>query len=342
VRLQACEPEPLRHGGERNASSADTHTVPAMRADLAVDLTTPPMTWETFIIERPSYSIALDGYVSSGPRFDRSGPHLNVNHHEGVDRLATLATCEQVLRLARMGLRHTFQRFGQVELTAWVNDCDQDVCLSWWLLAHLDDDAVLTRLDVHRLVAVEGVLDATAGAYSFLHADDLLHQIAWVFHPYTQARTHGLLSKRCVGDYSDVIDAVGERIDAYLEGNADLLPFDDHFDIIKKGAGWAMISESGEHARAAVYGSGIDAFVTVSNVGDNLWCYTLARRSLFIDFDIPAMLEALEEAEQRTNTSRARDDMWGGSDLVGGSPRCTHSRLAPDDVYTIVAAIAKR
>lgn len=50
------------------------------------------------------FSIALDGYVNVGPRFDHEGPRVNFNHHEEVDRLATRATCGQVLMAIRQGL----------------------------------------------------------------------------------------------------------------------------------------------------------------------------------------------------------------------------------------------
>ena len=53
--------------------------------------------WEKFCHETPPYSIALDGFVAEGPRFSFKGLRANFNHHEGVDRLATRATCSQIL-----------------------------------------------------------------------------------------------------------------------------------------------------------------------------------------------------------------------------------------------------
>lgn len=39
-----------------------------------------PMTWEEFVKTKPKFSIALDGYVNVGPRYDPSGPYMNFNH----------------------------------------------------------------------------------------------------------------------------------------------------------------------------------------------------------------------------------------------------------------------
>ncbi len=73
---------------------------------LEVDLRTIEMS--TFVAMAPAFSIALDGYVRGGPQYDWRGPHISFNHHEDVDRLATRATCAQVLMSLRSGL---FGRF---------------------------------------------------------------------------------------------------------------------------------------------------------------------------------------------------------------------------------------
>src|SRR5579885_1466163 len=88
--------------------------------------------WAQFKEKAPPYSIALDGFVNEGPIVDHQGPRANFNHHEGCSRLATLATCGQVLMAIRQRLFRLFDK----PTTIYVNDCDEDVCTSWFLLKH--------------------------------------------------------------------------------------------------------------------------------------------------------------------------------------------------------------
>jgi len=48
------------------------------------------MTWTQFCETTPSHSIALDGMVSGGPKWDENTLHVNFDHHDGVLREATM------------------------------------------------------------------------------------------------------------------------------------------------------------------------------------------------------------------------------------------------------------
>ena len=49
-------------------------------------------TWDEFQKGTPSESIALDGYVLDGPKFDMDTKHINFDHHNLVQRLSTRST----------------------------------------------------------------------------------------------------------------------------------------------------------------------------------------------------------------------------------------------------------
>ncbi len=100
-----------------------------MSVVLHVEPRTPPLSWEEFCQKTGPFSIALDGFVGTGPRFDENGPRANFNHHEEVSRLETRATCGQVLMAIRQGLFDCFRDEQGVQVSAYVNDCDEDVCL---------------------------------------------------------------------------------------------------------------------------------------------------------------------------------------------------------------------
>ena len=52
----------------------------------------------------------------------------------------------------------------------------------------------------------------------------------------------------------------------------------------------------------------------------------------FIRFPVVRIYEALNSAENLTE----HDNCWGGSPIIGGSPRKTGSRLAPDKIEKII------
>lgn len=300
---------------------------------LHVEPTVVPVPWDTFLRSHSPYSIALDGYVSAGPRFsgDESGPHANFNHHEEVDRLATRATCGQVLMAIRQGLFACFRDADGPRVHAYVNDCDEDVCASWFLLKHHHMVRGHSNPRLNRLVYLEDALDCTAGAYPFPPDMPALEQLAWVFQPYRLARLSGALDSRNVDVFTGVIDAVCDRIMTHVAGDGgERMPLDTRYERIGGGRGWIMTREIGAQARTGMFADGHAAFVAARERGDGRWTYSVGRTSPFVPFDVPGILAALNAAEQ------CADDRWGGGNTIGGSPRVRGSGLSPTQVEQIV------
>ena len=289
-----------------------------------------PFGWEEFCATHGPYTIGLDGYVASGSRFDPAGPRLNLDHHTGVDRLATRATCAQVLLAVCQGLFLCFRDAEGPRADAYVNDCDEDVCTSWFLLkyAHLIDYVVNPLLN--RLVSIVDVLDTTAGAYPFPVNLPVLQELAWVFAPYRHFRLDGGLDRKEPGEYVRVVEEVEDRILRHITGKGHRLPLDTRYEKIGGGPGWVMIREIGPQARTGVFADGIPAYVSVRERPDGRWSYIVGRMSPFVPFDVPAILRALAEAEAGGR------DAWGGGNMVGGSPRVEGSRLPPAEVERLV------
>ena len=63
------------------------------------------------------------------------------------------------------------------------------------------------------------------------------------------------------------------------------------------------------------------------------YAYSLSKLSPYIDFPIKELYSVLNKAEGLKDGS---NDSWGGSDIIGGSPRMSGSRLTPQDVERIV------
>lgn len=294
------------------------------------------MSWDEFRAKTPRFSIALDGFVAEGPRFDGGGPWLNLNHHEGVDRLATRATCGQVLMAIRQGLFVSFRDEKGPRAQVWVNDCDEDVCLSWFLLkyGHLAEHAMNPQLN--RIVALEDALDATAGAYPYPADLPVLRELAWVFEPYRAFRLGGHIDEKRADAYLRVVTDVENRVLAHITGRGQSLPLDTRYERVGGGPGWAMIREHGAQGRTGAFSDGIRAYVAVRDRPDGRWTYTVGRMSPFVPFDVPAILAALDAAE---GPGANASDRWGGGNTIGGSPRVAGSKIPPADVTRIIDAI---
>lgn len=298
---------------------------------LHVDPNTPPLTWEDFCLQKGPYAVALDGYVAGGPRFDAQGPCVNFNHHEGVDRLATRATCGQVHMAILQGLFRCFQQGGHPHLDIWVNDPDQDVCTSVFLLANAHLSEVVMAPMLNRLVAMEDALDATAGAYPFPKALPTLRQLAWVFEPYTRFRILGGVDRRIASEFEGVITDVGARIMMHITGSGNECSLDLNYKIVGREPGWSLVTDEGQQGRTGMFSDGITAFVSFRpRPSGDAYTYTVARISPFIPFPVPDILRALSEREG------CGGDCWGGGDTIGGSPRVSGSRLQPQEVVEIV------
>ena len=141
-----------------------------------------PMSWDEFVSTKPKFSMALDGYVNTGPRkLLKNGPYINCNHHEEVDRTSTRATCAQVLLLIRAKLFSTFRKNSEAHVEVYVNDCDEDVCTSVFLLKNHYLVSNTMNPQINKLVHMEDMLDTTSGAYPYPIDLPSRRKLNWVF-----------------------------------------------------------------------------------------------------------------------------------------------------------------
>jgi len=319
-----------------------------MSLNLIVEPNTPPLSRKEFCATRRGPAIALDGYVYGGPFFEEKGPYINFNHHERVDRLATRATCGQVMLAICQGLFQILTTDdGQLHGDVYMNDCDEDCCTSWTLLKHgqkilslLDaqdpeSQVMLTRLN--RLVWKEDLLDATAGAYCFRPEMPIIQKIAWIFKPYRQFRiAGGTREQRDEQHFREVIEKVENRILQYIEGNGKSITLNTIYERIGGGKNWIMVHEIGLHARTGMFVDGIRAYVSVRQRANGRYDYTIARMSPFVKFPIPKFKSYFNKIEM------CGEDRWGGSHICIGSPLIGGSALAPQSIQKEINRIVGR
>ena len=309
--------------------------VPAM-ISLVVDPSSSGMSWDTFRRTAPSYSIAADGYVSDGPLYDPSGPYLCMNHHDGVDRLATRSTCAQMLMSIRQGLFKRFRDKDGPRANIVVGDCDEDVCTTWYEAEnhHLVEHTMNPRLN--RLVAAEDALDCTAGAYPFPADLPFLQELAWVFSPYRSFRLSGGLYRQKADEYRGVITDVCLRIGKHVVGDGGRIPLDTRYEVLAQKRGYAVVREVGAHARTGMFSDGIQAYISVTDLPNGKLQCVIGRLSPFVFVDTSKLAARFNQAEGIV----ARG--WGGGNNIIGSPLNVGTSLKLPEITEITDEVLRQ
>ena len=99
----------------------------------------------------------------------------------------------------------------------YINDADQDVCLSTRLLKnYVRISGQKSEPLINKLIEVQDKLDCTAGMYPFDPKYDIMKKASWVFDPYIQSRMNNRINQMSAQEMQNVIEAVHGRIDRYL------------------------------------------------------------------------------------------------------------------------------
>ena len=326
---------------------------------MSVELVIEPgrtVTWDEFKRESSAHdvgSIGLDGYVYGQPQYDRvigSDGHSvgvqNFNHHECVNRLATLATCQQVDMALKSRFVEGFRNGrGKFEAKVYVNDSDQDVCASVWLLRHKEFVRDQGIPAINRFVTVAGLMDVTAGSYPFDIDTPFLETLNWINQPYNHARLNGEATSSDPEVHRMIIDEVGGRIDQYIVGRDGKVPLDLRFDPLDKGDGWFMIREVGPQGKLGAISQGARALIQVRDQDPEHLHVSFWRQSEWVPFDLPHILAELNTAELAKlkelglvdQTLEALDPTraWGGGNTTFGSPRVIGTKLTIEEIGDI-------
>lgn len=292
---------------------------------MAITLTIEPgvsVSWNEFKKQSGGYGIALDGYVTGPTRFDQKGPNQNFDHHIGVDRYATRATCAQVLIAIRLGLLRRFWTNGSAHARVFLNHCDEDACLSWYLLRnyHLAENPINPLLN--KLVAIEDAMDTSAGTYPYPIDLPTLRRAAWVFEPYYRFKTSGGIERKNAFEQQIIVEAVSERLSAYVNGESGQIPLNDSYEVLKQHGNWVVIREVGANARMSLYKKGVEAFLSVRQRADGKYDYSIGIVAPFIGVDLLRTKSRLSRIDARP---------WGGATTIIASSR-EGSDLMPSDV----------
>lgn len=288
--------------------------------------------WKTFTRDCPQNSVALDWRVSGPPKVKLDTLHANFNHHEGVVRLATASTSEQVLIALKTGFSDTFRLD---DLNMYINDPDQDTALALWILIN-HDRLEWTKSEplITRLISVGNMLDITSGMYPFGVKSKVMRQLAWIFSPYVNSRVTGELFKANAATMRNIIESIHARIDKYALWTGNEEDLDTRCEIVGWGMGWSLVKEIWFYSRGSYLEKWIKSFISINQIRpDGKYIYSIWKASNFINFPILEIYRILNTAEGIPESST---DKWWWSDTIGWSPRNTWSSLTPEKLTEVI------
>jgi hypothetical protein len=293
-------------------------------------------TWEEFVENTPAGSIALDGFVNAPPQVDLKTVHINLDHHKGVVRSATNCSAVQVHKAVKDGLVDYIKRETEGIPKVYVNDPDQDVCLSVFILENSNMFTGNQSNPIfNRLLFLTNELDMSGGICRRNLRNELVEQHHWVFEPYNQARESDSLDEAKASDMYTIIEAVADRTMKLMLGTGGKTKIRTEHKIFYQGDDFWMAHEiDGNGARYQLYSLGMQAFINlVGTLENGNSRYSLGRASPFIDFPVKKLCDEFNQEEGLEGI-----DVWGGSDLIGGSPRDNGTSLDMEELKEITQA----
>ena len=105
--------------------------------------------------------------------------------------------------------------------------------------------------------------------------------------------------------------------------------------------GYKVVDElGGNEARYRLFSEGMDAFVSlVARLPDGGFVYSIGRRSQYVHFPLQEIFFALNVAEPRRGGFTVPGPGWGGSTIIGGSPRDGGSRLTWEQIVEVIDGV---
>lgn len=282
----------------------------------------------------PDFSIADDGFCSGEPGSSPDGLKLNLNHHEGVCRIATCSACAQALRFEKMGLGERFKYRGRRKMTIYMKGPNQDEVSAAFVLKwpQLVDHPLLKQL-----ILLEDLMDMSLGLHPIKKRWHLLRRLVWIFEPYTKARADRSIFTMDADAMMALVDEMHHRFILTLKGRGKQLEPDTKFKVIAQYKGWSHVQEIGQHARYGMAHKGIKAFVSIRTGDDGKRHVVIARLSRFIHwFDIDRMARIFNKMDGCTVES---GQYWSGADNCVCSPRFDGAGVSDEQIIAVVSKV---
>lgn len=295
-------------------------------------------------------TIFLDGAAEGEPFMDVQRDVYNLDHHDGVVRSFTLATCEQATVLVLRGLDLQAR-----EWTVWANDPDLDTVMAIWVLLNhmrLREEGAAVRRRVLPLVRMEGCID--------VHGLERLELCG--FPPETEKEMFERLETlrereaevRQTGQWAeiDVLEytlGLLHRIDGLVYEPHEIA--EEHrveelaraelsggrFAIACRAVGDAGGVYEVERSLRRLYGQRLGLIALQKDERN----YTVRQVDPFLPASLGRLYEQLNLVDPQAG-GRSSGNRWGGSEEIGGSPRKTGTGLSPKEIIAVVQETYRR
>lgn len=293
----------------------------------------------------PKRTIFLDGAYTEAPFFDNEALQYSLDHHAGCVRSFTLATCEQAVVMLLEGLP-----LDEGDWRIYVNDPDLDALLAAWVLLN---HGALTASDNEFLrhampfIRVEGTIDAHGLDMDLLTA---LPQDVYDAHKRHIDGLRELENKYKAAGEWQTIDFhqyscnLLHELDRALflpEQLAQLVQINEVTRRPLRRNKFAILCRSRdgiyqvERLLKQRYGKQLGVIVLDQGNGR----FTLRQIDPFLQRSLHDVYPQLNEREANNSASAEPDNHWGGSDIIGGSPRKAGSNLQGEEILRIVQRV---
>jgi len=272
-------------------------------------------------------TIFLDGVYTGAPFYDNKARQYSLDHHSGCVRAFTLATCEQAVVMVLQGLP-----LDEGTWTLMINEPDMDALLAAWVLmnhSELRNASTDLLRQAMPLIRVEGVIDAHGLEMEALTAlppevyQQKKHELDCLM-----AREQQLKAAEEWGDtdllaYSrDILEQVDQLL--YPAGFLEqLLELEEIARELIHGEKQAFLCKSSRgiyQAEAQLkerHGKGVGLIVL--DQGDGR--FTIRQVDPFLPGSLGLAFKKLNQLDPLATKGEEEENLWGGSDDIGGSPR---------------------
>ncbi|MBW2422010.1 MAG: hypothetical protein JRH19_25975 [Deltaproteobacteria bacterium] len=290
--------------------------------------------------------IFLDGAGTFGPLLDNKARVYNLDHHQGCVRPFTLATCEQALILVINGIE-----FDEGDWTIYANEPDLDTIFAIWVLLNFRRVPTLSprsRDVLLPMLRYEGAIDSNgseAGDYCGLPLHTLREargRIASLYEREQSFRRGGRSSELDWRGYTADLLAEIDRL-VYTRKDFEEYPSVEevvgHIEIGERKVAVACRDEAGiyeaERNLKKRWGDQLGVIALEKALDRERFHYTLRRVSALSDFDLEPAYRVLNLLDRAVD-GRPAGKRWGGSSDIGGSPRPSGTKIAPQELLRLL------
>ena len=289
-------------------------------------------------------TIFLDGAAQGAPFLEHEKLVYNLDHHEGVIRAFTVATCEQAMLILMKGLD-----LRKHEWRIIANEPDLDTVFAIWVLLNhmrLRGPNPRVRRAVVPLLRLEGAIDSHGLEFAEFTGFQEEH-LTRVMKTLEGLRGAELKVKRQGSwqsvDFLEYTADMLRRIDKIIYRPGEFSGFQEieelvQLPIYQNKIAVACRSDAGiyetELQLKKLYGTRLAMILLQKEVEH----YTIRQTDLFLPGNLEQVYELLNVYDPAV-TGHRPENRWGGSTDIGGSPRSGGTRLAAREILETVSEV---